>query len=522
MIKYAEILRNGTANEYQQYKVNLISNVTLKPMFGDYLKWYGKELSLDIIATYYSINEYISQREENVVDLNIALYIDNPLLNSNLSKCDLNVLASNLELDNHQFILIMNEDISLTYGYKITLDKLVHRVGSDNFYNFRTWYAYDAPLSEAACDILAKEICLYVRSVTGKAKKCIILDCDNVLWGGEAGELGYNGIVVGGQYSGRAYIDFQRELICLYEKGIIICLCSKNRQETVLQILENYPDMVLRLEHIADYRINWLNKADNIKSLINQLNISADSILFVDDSKYECELVKKELPEVETLHLEADKPHKYAQIIRDCRYFGCLFTGSGAQRTKFYREESKRKLARQSFTDIESYHKLLDARVELKLANSSSNIIIRLEELSSRVNQFNLTAKRYTRRELQDLIDNQQSEVLYMRASDIYGDLGIIGVAVLKFGETSAVIEAFMISCRVFFRDFEKCLLRYTIYRSAKRGFNKVVGEIKETAKNAPFVNFYSENGFSFENNKYSYNISTIPNYPSIYKVIED
>lgn len=132
--------------------------------------------------------------------------------------------------------------------------------------------------------MIAYEILALLKKTSHKSKKCLVLDCDNVLWGGIVGEDGIEGIRLSNEFIGRAYLDFQRELIRLYNQGVILCLCSKNEYDTVDNVIKNHPYMLLREEFIAIKRINYKNKADNIRELATELNISLDSIFFVDDS----------------------------------------------------------------------------------------------------------------------------------------------------------------------------------------------------------------------------------------------
>lgn len=305
-------------------------------------------------------------------------------------------------------------------------------------------------------------------------KKCIVLDCDNVLWQGIASE---DKIIPN--------IEFQTEIVNLYENGVLISLCSKNDEFAVKEIFDRHSEMPLRWEYVLVPKINWNDKVDNIKAIAEELNISTDSMVFVDDSDYEIGAVESLLPEVLTIKFEDEVS---LQGLFDTGFL----TDEGKNRTELYIQQKSREKAKQSYNTIEEYNDSLQTKVGIKPAEIKD--IPRIGELSLRTNQFNLSMKRYDEATLEKLITSNEYCVLAMSSSDIYGDMGVIGAAVLHINGC-AIIEAFMQSCRVIGRGFECQLLAQIKRIATEKNCTEISGIYIETEKNSKFASFYEDNG---------------------------
>src|SRR3989304_263226 len=187
-------------------------------------------------------------------------------------------------------------------------NSFIKRHGYNNIYDPKMWYVSKNPFKQSAYPFIAADILKYCLSALGQIKKCIVLDLDNTLWGGIAGEDGIDGIQLGQTYPGNCFRDFQKELLKLYERGILLAINSKNNEDDALRIIDDHPDMILRRRHFAAMRINWRDKAANLRDLARELNIGIDSMIVVDDNPVECELIRQAYPECDVVLLP-DKPY---------------------------------------------------------------------------------------------------------------------------------------------------------------------------------------------------------------------
>lgn len=319
----------------------------------------------------------------------------------------------------------------------------------------------------------------YLKNEFKVCKKCLVLDCDNILWKGIAAE----GEII-------PNISLQEKAVSLSEKGVLICLCSKNDEAVVREAFESHKDMPIKWEQIVAYRINWLDKAENIKSLAKELNIATDSMVFIDDSDYEIGAVEALLPEVLALKLVMGQEQSEIDLheLFDIE----ILTEEGKNRSELYIQQKSREKAKQRFNTIEDYNASLQTKLNIRPATAED--FPRIIEMSLRTNQFNLSMKRYDKAALYKIGMSDKYMVTVMEASDIYGDMGIIGTSVLRFSDIPC-IEAFMLSCRVIGRGFEYSLLSKLKQLAADKGCESISGIYFKTEKNARFENFYTDNG---------------------------
>ena len=304
-------------------------------------------------------------------------------------------------------------------------------------------------------------------------KKVLILDADNVLWKGICGE---EPIVIDAEVK-----ELQRFLLTLYEKGVLLCLCSKNHSELV-DIAFEHSDMLLKQEHFAVFIANRRDKTSNLLEIAAQLNLSPDSFVFADDSDYELGFVACNLPEVATVKVALSDPTLCERL---GGYFDRVKATSDLNRTKLYHEQKEREKEKHRFTTVQEYNASLKTQVDCRQATPSD--CPRLAELSVRTHQFNLSDRQYSENELRALLDNQSHTVLSLSVRDKYGDMGIVGMAVRK----GNIIEAFILSCRVFDRDLELVLLE----KLKELSLAPLCGVYVKTDKNQGFADFYSNHG---------------------------
>ena len=322
-------------------------------------------------------------------------------------------------------------------------------------------------------DILFKTLRKYFQG-DSPVKKVLICDCDNCIWHGVSGE---EEICLD-----NATITFQMELVRLYEKGVLLCLCSKNESENITNAFRELA-MPLKPEHILISKVNRNNKAENIQAIADELNLSADSFVFVDDSDYELGLINALLTEVTTIKADYSSDDFISRIT------ACFPTAShDSDRTRQYREQKEREKEKLKITDILAYNESLQTTITCGIASLEQ--ADRIAELSQRTNQCNLSCARFTREEIQRLIDDSSYTLFSLSASDKYGDMGIVGAAVICH-DPFPVIEAFFLSCRAFDRDLEVVLLN-----KIKEQFpSDLMGIYRESDKNRRFKNFYTNHG---------------------------
>jgi len=382
--------------------------------------------------------------------------------------------------------------------YWVDYFSLFSRIGRENAFDARHWQMARAPFGKNVLVPLAQEYGKLIRALRGKTKKCLVLDCDNTLWGGVVGEEGLSGIKLGLTYPGSAYHAFQQEILNLYHRGVILALCSKNNEADVLEILNEHPDMLLKENHFATWQINWDDKVTNLSRIAEDLNIGMDSLVFVDDSAFECEWVRKQLSQVAVLQLDG-KISSYRNLFSNVGFFDALtFSEEDRKRSGMYVQAKERKNLVQSASSLEEY--FFDLQLQAEIGIPGKKEIPRVSQLTQKTNQFNLTTYRYTEGDIQNFIESPQSEVYYLRLGDRISDLGIVGVSILKFEDNLAEIDSFLFSCRALGRGAEDALLVFVTKRVFEEGKNLLTGKYLQTPKNSQVVNFYKKHGFQITN----------------------
>lgn len=391
--------------------------------------------------------------------------------------------------------LIKDELSGYDNAYFLDINALIYRLGSESFFDARMWHAVKNPYSTEALEALAGEIKKFLGPLLGKNKKCIVLDCDNTLWGGIIGEDGMSGIKLGKTHPGSAFYEFQQEVINLYNRGIIVALCSKNNEHDVLEVIRNHPDMLLKEKHLATWQINWQDKATNLRQIALDLNIGLDSIVFFDDSYFEANLIRDMIPEIEVIEMPKENPERYRDILASCGLFDSLtVSAEDKKRGTMYKAEASRKKLRAEVTDLDTYLKSLEMVVHVKFGDEFS--LPRLAQLTQRVNQFNLTTRRYSEQDVSTYMAEKESDVLYMRLEDKFGDSGIVGLIILKYQGETAEVDTLLLSCRVLGRGAEDVFMIEMLRLAKKNGAKKVVGKYIKTMKNAQTETFFTKHGF--------------------------
>jgi FkbH-like protein len=383
--------------------------------------------------------------------------------------------------------------------YVLDYDALVARHGRLRWHDERKWLTVRMPVAADQLVHLSEEWLRFLVPLTGKISKALVVDLDNTLWGGIIGEDGITGIQLGAEYPGAAYQSLQRVMLDLSRRGVLLAVCSKNNPEDAMDVLEKHSGMVLRPEHFACLRINWADKAKNLREIAEELNIGIDSLAFFDDNPVEREQVRAALPQVSIIDIPQD-PLSYAATLRDFPGFERLtLSAEDQQRTDMYAAQRKRSHAEQTFQSKEDFYHYLEQEAEVVTVDRAT--LARIAQLTQKTNQFNLTTRRYSEQQIAELAANPNWRVLSVRVRDRFGDHGLVGVAITRDEGDACEIDTFLLSCRVIGRDVETALLSHLSQSAAARGRQRLCGWFLPTAKNAPAREFYPLHGFELQQN---------------------
>lgn len=356
--------------------------------------------------------------------------------------------------------------------FLIDLDALQTALGRSTFADPKLYYVAKMPISLAALPAAAKLVVDVVRSLQGAVKKCLVLDLDNTLWGGVIGDDGLSGIQIGELGTGHAFSDFQKWLKELKNRGILLTVCSKNNEDTAKEPFEKHPEMVLRLEDFSMFVANWEDKARNIRTIQQALNIGMDSMVFLDDNPFERELVRTMIPEITVPELPED-PALYLQYLRGLDLFETAsYSREDAGRTEQYREKAQRAAFEAAFQSYDDYLEALQMRASAAAFDPFH--YPRIAQLTQRSNQFNLRTVRYTEAEIEALAQDDSRIGLYFTLKDKFGDHGLISVVVLeKQPEDTLFISEWLMSCRVLKRGMEEFIVDKILSVAAQQGFRR-------------------------------------------------
>lgn len=356
------------------------------------------------------------------------------------------------------------------------------------------WYMFKYCLSVEAIPVLSRNISLIIKSLYGKNKKAMVLDLDNTLWGGVIAEEGKDNIEIGQETSvGQAYCEFQTFIKKHKDLGILLNISSKNDENIAMEGLK-LKDSVLTKEDFIIVKTNWEPKSINITEIIRELGIMPDSIVFIDDNPAERELVAGQIPQV--CVPELSRVENYIKEISENGYFEVTrFSDDDQKRTAMYQANEKRKQAVSKYKEYQDYLKSL--KMVATILPFSKAEISRIVQLANKSNQFNLTTRRYTQKEIEEIIDNPNYITLYGRLKDKFGDNGIVSLVIGRMDDSVLHIELWLMSCRVLKRDMEKAMLDAVIASSTENNINEIRGYYYPTEKNHMVEKFYEACGFS-------------------------
>lgn len=376
------------------------------------------------------------------------------------------------------------------------IDYLSSSYGLDKWADPFYWYMYKYALATPAIPDFAFSLANIIKSIYGKNKKAIALDLDNTLWGGIVGDDGVSGLSIGQDTSiGQAYSEFQFYLKELKNLGVILNVISKNEHENAIAGL-NHPDGILRPDDFIIIKANWEPKNENLSALAEELALLPESFVFIDDNPAEREIVKRQISGVATPEIERVE-HYISAIDRAGFFEATVISTDDAKRVEMYKKNVQRAELKSGFIDYHEY--LLSLNMTAIIKSFEPLYMARIAQLTNKSNQFNLTTKRYTQKEIEAAANNENYITLYGKLIDKFGDNGVVSVVIGQIDGERLHVDLWIMSCRVLKRDMEFAMMDELVARCKQRGIKTIMGYYYPTAKNKMVKDSYALQGFEKE-----------------------
>ena len=373
--------------------------------------------------------------------------------------------------------------ISASYG----LDKW-----SDPYY----WHMYKYAVAVPAIPYLSFNVSNIIKSIYGKNKKAFNLDLDNTLWGGIVGDDGADNIEIGQETSlAQTYSEFQEYIKLHKQIGVLLTVNSKNDEQNAVSGFER-PDSVLKMDDFISFKANWNPKSMNLSETANEMTLLPESFVFVDDNPAERAIIEGELPGVAIPAI--DGVEHYIQTIDKSGFFEVTnLSSDDLKRNEMYQENAKRAKMQSSFANYEDYLKSLEMKGEIQ--SFIPMYMSRIAQLTNKSNQFNLTTKRYSQSDIEEVAADPSRITLYGKLGDKFGDNGVVSIVIGRIDgadNDELHMELWLMSCRVLKRDMEFAMMDELVEKAKAAGIKKLVGYYYPTAKNAMVKDFYGLQGF--------------------------
>lgn len=461
-------------------------------LFEKYCESDNKELFAESVMNEISvIQEKIYHNSEATV-IQFTFENDNDMVFGNFG---LKIKKSFAYQINKLNMLLMDYAAEHKFCYLVDINRIKNNISAENFSEEKLYCNAKMSIAPAALPETASNVMSILKAMKGFTKKCVILDLDNTLWGGVIGDDGIDNIELGELGIGHAFTELQMWLKELKERGVILCVCSKNDENIAKEPFEKHPDMILRLDDISMFVANWEDKASNIRYIQQTLNIGMDSIVFLDDNSFERNFVRDMIKEITVPELPED-PAEYFTYLKSLNLFETVsFSENDSARTKQYKAEINRTQLMTSFSDFNDYLKSLEMKGE---ANPFDPYFYpRIAQLTQRSNQFNLRTVRYTEADIERIANDKNYITLYFTLKDKFGDYGLVSVVILEKKEKNAFIDTWLMSCRVLKRGMEEYVINSVFKTASEAGIEKIEGEYIPTPKNAMVKDIYQRFGFT-------------------------
>ena len=380
--------------------------------------------------------------------------------------------------------------------YICDISTIQNQLGKSSVFKPSIYVNTEMVFSIEVLPLIASRTMDIVSALSGKFKKCLIVDLDNTVWGGVIGDDGLENIQIGSLGIGKAFTEFQWWIKKLKDRGIILAVCSKNTESVAKEPFEKHPDMVLRLDDFAVFRANWEVKSDNIRQIQSILNIGFDSMVFLDDNPFERNIVRDNIPDICVPELPED-PVNYLEYLYGLNIFEATATSTNEDkdRTRLYQVEAERVKEFKKYTNENEFLAKLEMVSAVEPFNKFN--IPRVAQLSQRSNQFNLRTVRYSETEILEMANSEHYGTFAFSLDDKFGANGLICVVILhKENGDELFIDTWFMSCRVLKRGMENFVLNTIVEYGRENGYKCLRGEYLPTAKNQIVKNHYPDLGF--------------------------
>jgi FkbH-like protein len=365
-------------------------------------------------------------------------------------------------------------------------------VGLDRWHDAGHWHGSKLACNPDLIPLYADMVGRTLAAVRGVTRKCLVLDLDNTLWGGVIGDDGVDGIVLGqGSGKGEAFLAIQQAAMSLRERGVVLAVCSKNTDEVARGPFRSHPEMIIKEDHVAVFTANWGDKATNLRAIASALNIGLDALVFLDDNPAERAQVRRELPMVAVPELPEDPAH-YPRALLCAGYFEAVsFAQEDRDRADAYRANAERAAVADT-SDMAGYLSSLDMVADFRPFDALNRA--RIAQLINKSNQFNLTTRRYTEKEVAAMETDPNRLTLQVRLDDRFGANGMISVIIVDCEAWE--IDTWLMSCRVLGRRVEEAVLAQLADAARRAGAPALTGRYIPSAKNAMVADHYARLGF--------------------------
>jgi FkbH-like protein len=385
----------------------------------------------------------------------------------------------------------------------MALDSLYSQLSLAEAFDIRYFYSAKSPYTLRFFANYASQAKAIFLAATGQAKKALIFDCDNTLWQGILGEDGFDGIKMSGHSSATLPFEAVQHLaVALSRRGVLIGLCSKNNLDDVNFVLNTHPDMILNPQYISIKTVNWQDKVTNLKAIAAELNIDLDSLVFIDDSDFEINLIRTALPQVSCFQVPKQTAQYPALMTEVAQLFYQLsFTDEDSQRGQMIQQQQQRTQEQAAFADIEDY--LASLAISLTVYSNDQALVPRMAQMTQKTNQFNLTSKRYSESEISTYVASDTALVFAVNVADKFGDNGITALAIIEWDPDdplNARIDTLLMSCRIIGRNVEFAFFDRLVDDLRSKGIASLSARYDKTFKNVQVADLYDRLGFTLDN----------------------
>ena len=400
--------------------------------------------------------------------------------------------------DRNRFIASVNATLAdrlPPYVHIHDVASLAALYGVYQWFEPRYWYHGKHPVSFACLVPYVRTLAHIIGALRGRSAKCLVLDLDNTLWGGIVGDDGPDRLLVGpGDPVGEAFLAFQRYVLDLKNRGVVLAVCSKNDEAVALAPFSSRPEMLLRRDDFSAFVASWEPKSRGLRRIAEQLQLGLDALVMVDDNPAERAEIRQALPDVRVVELRYD-PSDYPFDVERTGWLETVsVSAEDRRRSEMYRENTIREQLRNSSGDYTAYLHSLAQRA--RIAPFERATLDRVAQLTGKTNQFNLTTLRLTRSELEAMIDSPRYVTATVQLADRFGDNGLISVFAARAENDDLWIDLWLMSCRVLSRGVEHLLCNHVLQRASESGYRRIHGIYRPTPRNQMVRGLYQSLGF--------------------------